>query len=128
MSYTPPLSHGSHNHLTTCHEKGNSNLNQPPQCFRCVHLDLLNVFGTKILPKWWFDGDLSWYKGKNTFNTSKVYFQGGYPPKFHCWVHAASEMSHPINLNRAQPDSAQMRSISPRVKCVLQHKIPLYAE
>ena len=62
---TPPLYLMAR--ITTCHENGNSNLNQPPSVSGAINLDLHilhNVFGTKIFPKWWFDGDLSWYKEK----------------------------------------------------------------
>jgi len=86
------------------------------------------VFGTTIFPKWWFDGDLSWYKEKKYLKQIQGLLSGRVFSKIPLLVHAASEMSQPIDLNRAQPDSAQMRSISPHVKCVMQHKIPIYAE
>lgn len=38
------------------------------------NLDLLKMLGTGKTKsrKWWFDGDLPWYKVKETFNTSKT--------------------------------------------------------
>ena len=128
MSYTPPLSHGSHNNHLPRKRKFESE--PTPQRFRCVHLDLLNVFGTKNIPQ--NGGLMVIYHGtKKKIPYCKQiqgFVSGRVSSKIPPLVHAASEMSHPINLNRAQPDSAQMRSISPRVKCVMQHKIPIYAE